>query len=179
MKKNTSILLTLVLGIAFTLNPSGKLTLPFNKYLELFLIAFNLLSVVGLLVIWVLQEKAIPKTNVNNIDVFNGKESNLSKSYIKGCNFTNSSLKSVNLSGSTLSAVNLTNADLSNANLSGAFLSNMVISNTNFSNANLSNADLEGLDLSSVNISGANLEGAIWINGQICQTGSIGQCIIN
>jgi len=46
------------------------------------------------------------------------------------------------------------------------------------SQALLLNADLTGADLTNANLTEANLEGATWIDGGICQPGSIGMCIL-
>jgi uncharacterized protein YjbI with pentapeptide repeats len=62
-----------------------------------------------------------------------------------------------------LSGMDLAGADLSNANLIGA----------TFIEATLFGAKLDG-----AKIAGANFTGAQWVDGSVCQTGSVGRCII-
>lgn len=62
------------------------------------------------------------------------------------------------------SGLDLRNADLRDANLTGA----------TFIRATLTGANLKG-----AKIVGANFSGAHWVDGSICQSGSIGKCIKN
>lgn len=61
--------------------------------------------------------------------------------------------------------------------LVGANFSREDLSRTNLRNANLRRANLFLTNLQGADISGANFTGATWINGKICQKGSIGTCI--
>lgn len=45
--------------------------------------------------------------------------------------------------------------------------------------ASFQKATLYGAILDDANVSAANFEGALWIDGRICQKGSIGRCIFN
>jgi uncharacterized protein YjbI with pentapeptide repeats len=60
-----------------------------------------------------------------------------------------------------LVGVGLRNADLSYANLSGA---------------DLSYADLRGANLGAADLTGVKLDNAIWIDGNECAAGSVGEC---
>lgn len=61
---------------------------------------------------------------------------------------------------------NLDNLNLTNANLQGA----------NLKRAKFRGATLYGANLTGANTMGTNFEGAMWIDGTICQKGSIGYC---
>lgn len=78
-----------------------------------------------------------------------------------GCN-----LRGANLSGISLKGADLSGADFTGANLSGA----------NLSKANLAGARLGDAVITGANLSGANLSGAKWIDGTICNPGSVGKC---
>ena len=69
--------------------------------------------------------------------------------------------------GKNLQSINLSGADLRNANLQGAELYYADLRNANMIGA-------KNVDAAYVN--GACLDGAIWIDGSICQAGSIGGC---
>lgn len=69
--------------------------------------------------------------------------------------------------GCYLAYAKLSGVDLSGANLSGA---NLI--GATFIKATLYNASLSG-----AKIAGANFSGAQWIDGSICQPGSVGRCI--
>lgn len=66
---------------------------------------------------------------------------------------------------------------LAYAKLSGIDLSYSDLGNANLIGASLSRSTLYGANLSGANIAGANFSGAQWVDGSICQTGSIGRCI--
>lgn len=70
--------------------------------------------------------------------------------------------------GCFLVEAKLTGMDLRGANLRGA----------NLTRANLKRASLFGAQLSGAKLTGALLTGAQWIDGNICQWGSIGTCRI-
>lgn len=118
-----------------------------------------------------------------------------------GCNLSGSQLVrakliAANLMGTNLQTANLYAADLSHANLqySQLHLSNMKY--VNFTKANLKGASLVGSDLTgaiftqanlsyanfrdaiidSTDFSNARLDNAIWVDGRICRTNSIGSC---
>ena len=89
---------------------------------------------------------------LNELDVETNKAILLRTNKCRGCY-----LAYVQLSG-----MDLANADLRQANLIGV---------------TFIRATLYGADLSGAKISGANFSGAQWIDGSICQAGSIGRCI--
>lgn len=67
--------------------------------------------------------------------------------------------------------------DLYKANLDQLDLTNANLQRANLKRAKFRKATLLGADLSGANIMGTNFEGAMWIDGTICQKGSIGLCI--
>jgi len=69
--------------------------------------------------------------------------------------------------------------DLYMAPLSGIDLSYVDFTGSNLIAASFQKATLYGAILDDANISAANFEGALWIDGRICQKGSIGRCIFN
>ena len=69
--------------------------------------------------------------------------------------------------GCDLYKANLDNLDLTNANLQ----------NANLKRAKFRKATLLGANLSGAVIIGTNFEGAMWVDGSICQRGSIGMCV--
>ena len=66
---------------------------------------------------------------------------------------------------------------LAYAKLSGMDLSYADLSNANLTGATFIRATLYGANLAGAKYGGANFTGAQWIDGSICQTGSIGSCI--
>lgn len=88
------------------------------------------------------------------------------------------SLLSADLRGAYIGGANLAHATLWGANLQGAHLEG-----ANLIHASLWRANLQGVDLSNAkidehtNFENANLEKATWINGIVCEKGSIGKCI--
>ena len=99
----------------------------------------------------------------------------------------NSQLTNSNFMNATLENVDFAYSDLSLSNFSYANLRSTVLIGTNFKGSDLSNSDLTDADLSYADLNNANLGGsildnarfdhAIWVNGQKCAEGSIGQCI--
>jgi uncharacterized protein YjbI with pentapeptide repeats len=103
-----------------------------------------------------------------------------------GCDLSWANLYGENLSGADLEGANLQGTNLYRANLAGATLSKVNLQGANLSRASLQGTDLEGADLQGANLRKSNLQGAtlkdaklggaIWINGTLCKTGSIGEC---
>lgn len=83
-----------------------------------------------------------------------------------GCDKRNAALTGADLTGSEFKNALLTGADLSHARLDGA----------NLGNADLRGANLEGASLARADLSGARLDDARWIDGSICEAGSVGHC---
>jgi len=108
---------------------------------------------------------------------------NLTEANLTFANLTRADLSAAKLPDANLTGANLTTARFVNANLTRALLTRANLTNANLFLANLSqalllNADLTGADLTNANLTEANLEGATWIDGGICQLGSIGMCIL-
>ncbi len=83
-----------------------------------------------------------------------------------GCDKRNAALAGAELTGAELKNAMLTGADLSRSRLDGA----------NLGNADLRGANLEGASLARADLSGARLDDARWIDGSICEAGSVGHC---
>jgi uncharacterized protein YjbI with pentapeptide repeats len=92
---------------------------------------------------------------------------NLSNAGLSGSTMNHSNLEKAQLTSANLRWVDLSYSSLKKANLRGADLRG----------ANLSYSDLRGAYLYQTNYKEANLEYAIWIDGSVCQEGSIGKCI--
>ncbi len=67
--------------------------------------------------------------------------------------------------------------DLYKANFYGADLTNVDFTGSNLILANFQKATLYKANFTNTSITGANFEGALWIDGTICQKGSYGKCI--
>lgn len=98
-----------------------------------------------------------------------------------GCDKQGALLRGVDLARGNLDYANFSGADLSGsrlarASLVGANLEAADLSHADLSNADLSNADLSAADMASSSLTGAVLDHAIWIDGRVCATGSLGQC---
>jgi uncharacterized protein YjbI with pentapeptide repeats len=93
-----------------------------------------------------------------------------------GTKLTGAHMGQVALVGANLRNAELKDADLKEANMAYAILQNADLSGADLSNADLSNADLQGANLKSARLAGAKLDNAIWIDGQVCATGSLGSC---
>jgi hypothetical protein len=66
---------------------------------------------------------------------------------------------------------------LAYAKLSGMDLAHADLRRANLIGVTFIRATLFGADLSGAKIAGANFSGALWIDGSICQAGSVGRCI--
>ena len=86
--------------------------------------------------------------------------------------FVRTNLYEANLEGGIFEKANFSSANLTRVNFKGASLIE-----SNFNNSNLFEADLMGANILNANFEGANLNNAIWIDGEKCNFGSIGECI--
>lgn len=112
--------------------------------------------------------------------------SNFSGSQLDGsdlayANMVNIKLIGANLEQAVLVGANLRNASLDgvnfmNANMAYAILQRATLTGANLGNADLTNADLYGAEISSTNFAGAILDNVVWVDGKVCQTGSVGEC---
>jgi hypothetical protein len=105
----------------------------------------------------------------------------LHAAHIKNADLSGAHLRGAKLGGSDLSYTNMSIADLSYSDLSrallvGAGLRNADLSYANLSDADLSYADLRGANLGAADLSGVKLDNAIWIDGNECAAGSVGEC---
>ena len=66
--------------------------------------------------------------------------------------------------------------DLYKANLDNLNLTNADLQGANLKRAKFRKATLYGANLTGANTMGTNFEGAMWIDGTVCQKGSIGYC---
>lgn len=85
-------------------------------------------------------------------------------------------LSGLQLVGINLSKCNLKGIDLRDANLERADLGESQLDRADFSGANLKMANLRVSGITAANLERAILDGAIWVDGTVCQPGSIGQC---
>jgi len=67
--------------------------------------------------------------------------------------------------------------DLYRANLNGADLNNANLKGANLAYATFRKATLYKADLTDADLRGTVFDGAQWVDGTICQTGSVGKCI--
>lgn len=91
-----------------------------------------------------------------------------------------------NLSGKNLSGLQLVGVDFARCNLKGVDLSHANLERADLGESNLERAELTGANLKMANLrlsgmTGANLDraildGAVWKDGRVCPSGSIGQC---
>ncbi|MBS0002912.1 MAG: pentapeptide repeat-containing protein [Thioalkalivibrio sp.] len=110
---------------------------------------------------------------------------------LRGADLSRALLRNTDLLGSRLEGARLVEADLSYAELQRTLLERAdlrraTIIGAALQNAVLTDARLDGADLSFVNLTGASIAGAsfdgaildraVWIDGRICATGSVGTC---
>ena len=67
--------------------------------------------------------------------------------------------------------------DLYRANFNGENLNNANLKGANLAYATFRKATLYMADLSDADLRGTVFEGATWVDGTICQTGSVGKCV--
>jgi len=128
--------------------------------------------------------KAAPGVNWRScyLDAVSSESVNL-----EGAILNSSILRAAKLSGSIFRQADMQYADLSGSDLSYAEFNSARMKGINLQNADLTNADLRNSDLTYANLKnsrlgGARIEGArlgkaIWIDGTVCATGSVGRCI--
>ncbi len=116
-----------------------------------------------------------PGANLQNSDLSHSK---LSNTNFSNANLQNSQLTNSNLSYATLNSANLSSAILRNATLIGSQLHEANLENADLQEADLSYSNLQNAILAGANLDKANLSYTIWIDGNTCLAGSIGQCLI-
>ncbi len=105
----------------------------------------------------------------------------LEQSVLTDAKLNNAKLLGVNFTGSDMAYVEIIASDLSYADLQGVRLVGANLSKKDLRYANLKNADLSYADLTGALLAGANmnnvqLSNTIWVDGQICEKGSVGSC---
>lgn len=130
------------------------------------------------------QAAAAPGVVWNNCQLpgYNGVEVNLRQAQIRNANLSGADLRGADLSASSLKYTLFNQADLRGSTLKGASLVGASLQNARLQNADLELADLAYADLQGANIQGVRWNGArlantIWIDGRVCASHSIGQCL--
>jgi len=111
--------------------------------------------------------------NLNHADL---SRANLSNAKLKAANLNATQLRSADLSYADLDGTDLRDADLRTANLKGASLRGANLSKSDLRDADLGYANFQAAMLNGANLGGAKLDRAIWIDGRVCATGSVGDC---
>lgn len=103
-----------------------------------------------------------------------------------GANLNSAVLRQAKLTATDLRGANLRYTDLSRADMSYAQLNRAVLLGANLQGADLAEADLTDADLRFADLSGsrlvrtilngARLSEAIWSDGKVCSSGSVGEC---
>jgi len=91
-------------------------------------------------------------------------------------NFQDAILVGSNFSYTDLSKGNFNNANLENAILKGANLQSVNFKSVSLIGADLSHADLRGANLENADLSRTVLDEAIWKDGRLCASDSVGTC---
>lgn len=95
---------------------------------------------------------------------------------LHGAALRGADLRRSNLAYSNLGTADLRYADLSEAILLGTGLRSADLSNAVLRSADLSYADLRGARIVGAELQGARLDKAIWVDGRVCASGSLGRC---
>lgn len=98
----------------------------------------------------------------------------LNESYLLGTDFSDSDMAYAEIKKSDLSYANLQRVRLIGANLIETDLRY-----ANLEDADLSYADLSGAKLAGANTKNTRFDNAIWVDGHVCEKGSIGSCKMN
>ena len=105
----------------------------------------------------------------------------ISNAKLNNANLTGADLRGARLNGSDLSYSILSLAVVQGAELHGARLVGVDFNAANLRDTDLSDTDLTYANLYAADISGADMTGAklaqaVWIDGRVCQSGSVGTC---
>ncbi len=95
---------------------------------------------------------------------------------MRGADLSSALLEKADLSYGKLSNADLSQAKLRAARMVGAALDNATLVHSDLTGADLSQANLSGANLYGSHLQGTKLEGAVWTNGRVCLSGSIGHC---
>ncbi|HEY3307520.1 MAG TPA: pentapeptide repeat-containing protein [Desulfuromonadaceae bacterium] len=85
-------------------------------------------------------------------------------------------LGGLQLVGVNLSRCNLKGVDLSHANMERADLEESSLERADLTGANLRMSNLRLSGMTGANLENAILDGAVWRDGRVCASGSVGQC---
>lgn len=90
--------------------------------------------------------------------------------------YVNQDLDGSNFSGRRMAGAAFVNSELNRTNFR-----NTILVGANFANAELVDADFRGANLRNANLvnaelSGARFDGATWVDGRVCDSGSVGGC---
>ena len=113
---------------------------------------------------------------VANFENLNLNAADMQKAICTAAMFDGANLLGANFGGAILIASSFRQAYLEEANFKSAKLQDADLSGTHLVNANFKQANLRGTKMEGAIIVGADFEGAIWFDGRICQSGSIGVC---
>jgi len=101
---------------------------------------------------------------------------NLSSVKLTGADLQAAQLRAADLSYANLEDVDLSGANLRTANLKGALLNGANLSWSDLRDADIGHASFQGANLTGTRLNGAKLGQAIWVDGQVCADGSVGEC---
>ena len=90
--------------------------------------------------------------------------------------FSESTFVRANLYETDFQGANFEKSDFTSSNLTRANFAGATLIEANFKNSNLIEANFTSSNINGANFEGANLNNAIWTDGSVCGTGSIGQC---
>lgn len=96
---------------------------------------------------------------------------------LSGADLRGADLYRADLAGADLSGADLRDTVMARSSLAGADLSNANLAEAGLRHANLTDANLTEAQLSQVDWTGADLSGATWVDGTVCEPGSIGRCV--
>jgi len=103
-------------------------------------------------------------------------DARLNNANLTGANLRSTKLNNSDLSYSILSLAVVQGASLHGARLVGADFNAADLRDADFGDADLSYANLYSANITNADLSGAKLDQAIWIDGRVCQSGSVGTC---
>ena len=92
-------------------------------------------------------------------------------------NFMGSKLDNSDLSYANFTRANFQRASMQRVYLKGAVLDQADLQGANLAGSDLSYAELTGALLTDAKLNGARFDHAIWVNGEVCLAGSVGECL--
>lgn len=116
------------------------------------------------------SEQTLDQETVIDTDTTSETQAHLDHSYV------NAELDASNFAGQQLARVDFANASLVRADFRKANLEGAVFINADLRDAQLQGANLRDAELANAELDGAKLDGAVWIDGRVCEKGSTGSC---